>query len=73
VDNFLAWQPEKTGLFTVCSAYGLALRLQKVESVLGSSSHPDVEEQTMEKYLEWQRSSQGENFCLETSSGCTTY
>ena len=41
VEDLIAWHPEKTGLFTVRSAYNLALKLKLGESTQSSSSAPD--------------------------------
>lgn len=42
-EDFLAWHMEKTGLFTVISAYNLAMRLATLEHSEASSSAPDGE------------------------------
>lgn len=42
-DDFLAWQMEKSGVFSVRSAYNLALKLANVENNQATSSMPDGE------------------------------
>lgn len=41
VEDFLAWSKEKTGLFTVRSAYNLALTLKNLGTRQSSSAAPD--------------------------------
>jgi hypothetical protein len=40
-EDFLAWSLEKSGFFTVRSAYKLGLKLRDIDSAAGSSSAPD--------------------------------
>ena len=41
-EDFIAWQPERTGIFTICSAYRLAMSTHKDQFGNGaSSSGPD--------------------------------
>jgi len=42
-EDVLAWHAEKTGLFTVRSAYNLALKLKHGETMQSSSSSPEGE------------------------------
>ena len=41
MEDFIAWHWEKTGLFTVRSAYNLALRIKQGQFATSSSSAPD--------------------------------
>jgi hypothetical protein len=42
LEDTVAWHYERSGQFSVCSAYRLALQLEQNEQgVTGSSSHPD--------------------------------
>jgi hypothetical protein len=40
-DDFIAWPLEKTGLFSVRSAYSLGLKLRDLCSCTSASSHPE--------------------------------
>jgi hypothetical protein len=42
-EDFIAWHMEKTGIFTVRSAYNLALRIKRGQDVQSSSSAPHGE------------------------------
>ena len=41
MEDFIAWHMEKSGLFSVRSAYNLALRIKRGQGTSSSSSAPD--------------------------------
>jgi hypothetical protein len=64
-DDFLAWQPEKSGIFTVRSAYNLGLELQQQESDLVASSHAPLGNKIIWKVI-WKSRfpEKGSHFCM---------
>ncbi|KAJ1289985.1 hypothetical protein BS78_02G207100 [Paspalum vaginatum] len=65
VDDFVAWQGEQSGIFTVRSAYNLAMKLLNLDSETASSSAPTGERESYGPRLN--------NFArtLEVESRCT--
>ncbi|WVZ77211.1 hypothetical protein U9M48_025103, partial [Paspalum notatum var. saurae] len=63
-EDFLAWHREKTGIFTVRSAYNLAMCSRSAQDVASSSSAPGGK-MLMVQYLERLGATKGEDFHME--------
>jgi hypothetical protein len=64
--DFLAWQPEATGVFTVRSAYRLGLALEQQMHAQGASSGAPVNDKPVWSKI-WQCNvPDNANFCVES-------
>jgi len=71
-EDFIAWHMEKTGIFTVRSAYNLALNIKRGQGVQSTSSAPNGERKLWSKSLEWSGPSKSECFYMEASKRHST-
>ena len=72
-DEFLAWQPEKSGRFMVKSAYHLAMQNHEESFSSGASGAQPDGTSDLESYLANKRPAKSETNGLEGSDGCSQY